>query len=526
MITNRTQRRVLPLRLFMWVAAVAAGVLLTSVAACGSTVKAAPQSGVKFASTVARASMVYVQVKWRGWVVVPRNVSVSSTEYIAKGTYGPFKAITSCSGFAASASGDIVTAGHCVDATSFYGGKGAVLTAMASEWKHANGTPLSPAQRDRQTQILLANASVEGYESGSPVDRTVTVTVPATSTGAIVQSESYPADVVDVQPFKQGDVALLRATGVVAPMLPVAQTTPATGDTVVAGGYPGDVAAQVDSTTPATFLEGTVSGTQTVNGTPFTQISSSVTAGMSGGPVLNIAGQVAGTVSWAPSGTTSANFMTDVGSIRSVLTSNGVSNRLTPAGRAFRQGLAYYFARRYHEAVQQFSRTLALEPGQAMATQYRQMAIARYPQDVNPPGNGRPWWIYLAAGVAVLILAGAAGMVLMRRRRARPAGEKPTQPVPGPAPSEPATQAAPVPTPTPPEPRVAIPEPAPSEPATQGQPVPEAARPGGPAGQETPTFCPNCGARHPKGAHYCERCGQPFPASFPVEHGGDEGIRR
>ena len=477
--------------------------------------------------------MVYVQVKWSGYIVLSGDLSVSATEYMKKGAYGPYEAVTSCSGFVASASGDIVTAGHCVDAASFYGGKGAILAVALTKWTHANGAPLTPAEQASEAQILEANASVEGLDSGSPVDRTVTVTVPEVST-----TTSHPADVVAVKPFTQGDVALLHATGVVAPVLQVAQATPVTGDSVVAAGYPGSVAEVVDSTTPASYLEGTVSGTQTVNGTPFTEISSQVSAGMSGGPILDMAGQVAGTVSWAPSGTTSANFMTDVTSIRSVLAGSGVNNTLTPADRAFRQGLAYYFASRYHEAVKQFDQTLALQPGQAVAQEYRQMAVARYPQDVNPPSSGRPWWIYLTVGLAVLILAGGAGMALMRRRRARPSGEKPAKLVPEPAPPEPTvsvaepappqptTRTVPVPDPGPSEPTVPVPEPTPSEPVLQSQPVPRAARPSGPTEQETHLFCPNCGAKHAKEAHYCDRCGQPFAAAFGPQHEGDEGIRR
>ena len=409
-----------------------------------------------------------------------------------------------------------------MDATSFYGGKGAILAVAAAKDTHANGTLLTPAEQASWVQIMDANASVEGLESGSPVDRTVTVTVPEVST-----TTSHPADVVAVEPFTQGDVALLHATGVVAPMLQVAQATPVTGDSVVAAGYPGSVAEVVDSTTPASYLEGTVSGTQTVNGTPFTEISSQVSAGMSGGPVLDMTGRVDGTVSWGPSGTTSVNFMTDVTSIRSILAGNGVNNTLTPADRAFRQGLAYYFASRYHEAVKQFDQTLALQPGQAVAQEYRQMAVARYPQDVNPPSNGRPWWIYLAVGAAVLILAGGAGIALMRRRRARPSGEKPAKLVPEPAPPEPTVSVA---EPAPPElttRTVPVPEPAPPQPVVlQSQPVPQAARPSGPTEQETHLFCPNCGAKHAKEAHYCDRCGQPFAAAFGPQYEGDEGIRR
>ncbi len=326
---------------------------------------------MKFADAVAQASMVYVQVNWKGWVILPNDLYTSSSTYMPKGTYGPYTGITSCSGFVASSTGDIVTAGHCVDGNSTFGGKSVIISAMLRDWRTASGKPLTGAQAAKRAALLAANAHIEGTESGSPVDRTVKVTVPAMS------STSHPADVVELKPFQQGDVALLRAAGVTALALPVAQTALQNGDGVVAAGYPGDVAALVDSGTPASYMEGTVSGTQTVNGTPFTEISSHTSASMSGGPVLNMTGQVVGTVSWSPSGTTAANFMTDTGSIRSILAGNGVKTTLTAADRAFRQGLAYYFARRYHEAVTQFNR----------GTSAAAWAHERHP--VPPEGRGR-----------------------------------------------------------------------------------------------------------------------------------------
>jgi serine protease Do len=486
----RKGMRAAPSRSARGLAAVAATILISAVAACGSAVAQPPQNGTKFAHTVAQASMVYLQVNWRGWIVASNDINVSATEYIPAGAYGPYDAITSCSGFLASASGDIVTAGHCVDANSFYGGKGAVLAAMMATWKHANGQPLTVAEQAQQAQILSENASVEGSQSGSPVNRTVKVTEPAVST------DTYPADVVSVQPFTQGDVALLRAPGIQGSVLTLAQATPENGDSIVASGYPGDVAAEVDSTTPGSYIDGTVSGTQTVNGTPFTQISAQVSAGMSGGPVLNMAGQVVGTVSWAPAAATEANFMTDVGSIRSVLTGSGVINTLAPADRAFRQGLACYFASRYHEAVNQFDQALALQPGLTMAKSYRQKAVADYSQDVNPPGNGMPWWVYVVIGAAVAVLASGAGAVLIRRRRVRPAGDHLTTAAAGPSP----------------------PGPMPDQGGA------EIATPNAPGGREERLFCPNCGLEHTRFAHYCEHCGQPFSGETPSEHGADAGV--
>jgi serine protease Do len=508
MSTQSWRGRASPAQLARRLAAVAVGAMLAAVAGCGSAATAPPQGGARFTDAVAQTSLAYVQVNWRGWLVLPREVSLSSTEYLPQGTYGPFTAVSSCSGFVASTSGDVVTAGHCVDAASVYGGKGAILAAWAAQATHPDGRPLTPAEQTSYADALAANASVEGSASGSPVNRAVKVTVPSLSGG------SHPANVVDVQPFTQGDEALLKVTGLAATALPVAASAPQNGDSVVAAGYPGDVAAVVDSATPPSFLAGSVSGTQTVNGTPFTQISSQVSAGMSGGPVLNMAGQVVGTVSWAPSGATGTNFMTDIGSIHSLLAGNGVSTSQTPAGRAFRQGLAYYFADRYHEAVTQFDQSLALQPGQPVAAHYRQQAVANYPKDVSPPSSGLPAWAYAAIGAAVLALAGGAGVILMRRRRARPPGE-PTAQAPPPAPATPQPPAQPEPRET----AQQVPGQAKAGAIPSAPGVPEA-RPQ-PREQRARHFCTHCGLEHTEEAHYCEKCGQPFATDVSAKRGGD-----
>lgn len=510
MDAKKGRKRAGAVRGMRWAAALAATAILAALPACSSVPSKVTGSGPRFTDVVAEASLVYVQVNWRGYLVLDRNVDLSGNEYLAKGVYGPYRAVTSCSGFLASGSGDVVTAGHCVDATSIYGGKGAILAVFMTRLTHPGGVHLSPAEQSSWAEILAANASVEGLESGSPVDRTVRVTAASGHSG------THMANVVDVQPFKEGDVALLRANGLTGLMLPLAAAAPQNGDSIIAAGYQGDVAQVVDSAKPAAFVEGTVSGTQTVNGTPFTQVSADTSAGMSGGPVLNMAGQVVGTVSWAPSGTSAAHFITDLGSVRSMLAGNGVRTTLTAGDRAFRQGMAYYFASRYHEAVQQFNRTLQAQPGQELAAKYRQQAVARYPQDVNPPSSGLPVWAYAAIGAAVLILGGAAGFFLMRRRRAGPSGGLPAAPAPGPV--------------APPEARPEMPVSggAPAEPVPAGQPGPPAPGPAVPTAQateEAPLFCPNCGTRHPPEAHYCEHCGQPFSVALPTEPGSDRGAR-
>ena len=375
-------------RMVSWVTAVAAAAVLTSVTTGGSAAAAMPPNGAHFADSVTQASIVLIQVNWRGWLVVTNDVKLSST-VLPKGRYGPYKAVTSCSGFVVSPSGDIVTAGHCVDGSSFYGGKGAILAAAAASGAYPNGTHLALAQIADWEKAVDANARVEGDQTGSPVDRAVKVSIPSGSAGTAVFTGWKAVDVVDVQPFTHGDLALLKAADLAAPVLPLAHATPIRGASIVAVGYPGSTAEVVYPTTPASFLKGTVTGTQTVNGISFSQISPQASADMSGGPVLNMAGQVVGTLSWPPSQTTSGSSMTSVGSIWSMLATNEVN---------------------------------------------------------YPPSNGLPWDFWLAIGLVALVLAVSAGIFLIKRPFRKPPAtpsEPPTGGLPPIVSDEPPTEGLP-----------------------------------------------------------------------------------
>lgn len=509
-----------PLRLLVLGAA-------TLVLVLAATIASGPNAATAQTSTasnqrvdaMAGAGLAYVQVDWRGYVILPADIPTSSTTYMPQGTYGPYDASMTCSGFVASPNGEIVTAGHCVDAQSFNGGKGAIIQAMLASWRTAAGQPLSEAEISQRADLLRANAQVEGSDSGSPVDRSVQISVPS------VAVKSQPANVVDVRPFTQGDVALVHASGVKAPLLPVAQSRPENGESVVAAGYSGKVASVVDAATSPSFKEGRVSGTQTVNGVPFTEISADVSQGMSGGPVLNMQGEVIGTVSWSPSGSSSSNFITDVSSIQSLLKGNGVNNTLTGADQAYRQGVTYYFEHQYHNAVTQFDKALAAQPNLVLAQEFRSKAIANYPNDVAPPSSGLPWWAYAVIGAAVLVVAGGATTIMVRRRRRPPPSQPgatttPTGEIGAPpegAPSEPVPKVpSPAETGAPSTPQPSEPSATPSQPPVPLIPVEE---------HQPQLLCPNCGARYHKGAHFCERCGQPLPLRVGGEHGADGKLR-
>jgi serine protease Do len=471
--------------------------------ASASAPSQAEDTGLQYVNAVADASLVHLKVKWNGWVTIPRDTFLwgTSADYwtMPEGIYGPYAVTTTCSGFVASATGDVVTAGHCVDDETYDGGKNVILSAFVTELGQSTGA--SQAEMAEGMANLRANADVEGLDAGSPPDREVRVTAPALS------RRGFPASVVDVQSFRDGDVALLSVTGLEAPVLPVAETTPDSGANVVAAGFAGGVAEIVDSESPPTFNPGTISGTETVNGTPFTSISARTSPGMSGGPVLNMDGEVVGTVSWAQTNEAdrSSDFIGAAASIQSILAGNGVDNTLGPADLAYREGLSAFYESRYHDAVAKFDEAQALQPGWRFISEVRQDAVTNYPNDVAPPeveseatneadaegGGGVPTWAYVLGGGAVLVMgaAGALGALVVRRRRHAP------------------PQTAPTP----------APETVPTAPAVTAPAVTASAVGVPPTGHG---FCSNCGAEHELSAHYCEACGQPFAAALSVEHHG------
>lgn len=500
-----------PLRRLRWLSS---GVLVAAMVAIpmgpAPAAHAASSTDLQYVNAVVDASLAHVQVTWRGWLVLDRDVTLWGSWYEAKGVYGPWTVKTTCSGYVASPEGAVVTAGHCVDAEGMAGGTGAILSQAVQ------GITSNPAHQAAAYAALAANASIEGTQSGSPPDRTVRTTVPALS------MKARPTSVQDVQPFVDGDVALLTVNGLEAPTLPLADAEPESGVAVVASGYSGAVSEVVDSDTPPSFNEGSVSGTETVNGTPFTSISSRTSPGMSGGPVVDMDGYVVGTVSWAPAGSeSSSDFMTTVGSLTSILEGNGVDNTVGEAEQAYRDGLAYYFQSRYHDAVAEFDTALALQPGWKMVTEFRQQAVASYPDDVAPPtsdeGGGVPVWVYAVGGAVVLLIVAGTGLFLVRRRRTPPAPATPTvlATPPAPEPAGPPVAAPPAPSTAAPAPVAPVAAPA-VAPAPEPEQVVTPPAPAPSAGQHV--FCPNCGSKHAPGVHYCEDCGQPlFPATVPTE---------
>lgn len=458
------------------------------------------------AAAVVRPAVVYIEQYWKAWVRVPRSSQLNFQGYLNGGQ--PFEWATRCSGFVVNPSGYVVTAGHCVD----LGEEGARGTALelAVDW----------LVRDRwifraDFGFWLDEAhlawGVEGTEKGSPPDLEVWVQR-GVAAGGLRTGEAFPARVIDYQSWSEGDAALLKIEESDLPAVLVGSADEIdTGLPVLSVGYPGSSDEVTDQSYEPTFKDGQVNSEKTREGglLPVYEISAAVSGGMSGGPTVNLEGEVVGINSFGIVGETEAfNFITPASLVTEMMGRNGAENVLGPIDEAYRAGIDAFFAEDYRAAIERFDEVLGLSPTHQQAQEFRVEAVKLAADQPSPATEEReaeggfPVWILAIVGVAVL-----AGGGFLLARRGRPVASAPAPhstapeiraavPMPGPAIDVPGNGGG----------RAAPAAPSSAGPAEEAS-APEASRV---ATASARRFCSNCGSVVAAGSRYCGNCGTQF----------------
>jgi serine protease Do len=477
----------------------------------GSAASAATGTPEERAAAVVRPSIVYVEMDWTAWVRVPPNSDLFFQGYVNGGR--PFKWGTRCSGSVVNPSGYIVTAGHCVDEGEL-GARGTALE-FAVQWLIDNNFIF---QRDFDAWLNDAHLiwGVEGRERGTPADRNVYVQR-GVAAGGLKTGEAFPARVLEYQSIEEGDVALLKIEQGDLPSIQIASDSEiAIGTDVLSVGYPGSSDQVTDATYEPTFKDGQVNSKKTREGglLPVYEMSAALSGGMSGGPTVDLDGNVVGVNSFSIFGETEAfNFITPSSLVTEMLARNGVENVLGPTDEAYRAGLNAYFSGDYQTAVERFDEVLALDPTHQQAQEFKVLAAKEAAKNPAPSetaadsGGGFPV-IPVVAGVAILVVA--AGAFLVARGRRPPIAGAPTAPVA----SAPSAPVAPVAGPAQqaavrPEPTARLdglsPQPTGNGGTAATQPVPAAVATTEQGGRH---FCSNCGNAIGDGERFCPSCGQ------------------
>lgn len=340
-----------------------------------SSAYAAPHTSID--SATIEKSVVSLTINWSGKVRYPTNNNGEDvTDAIdLKGH---------CTGFFVSKDGDIVTAGHCVDPEEVK------ISFINAAIKHLQEDGRLTGTIDKD--YIYQNWTPEGASKGSQPLVQVRVSQ-ADDVNAPVSMNDRPAQIIAVDPSNQGDVALLKLSGVTGTVpLAVAAQAPAIGTPVTSVGFPAILNTEQDVPNQrASFKSGEVSSVQTTDdGIPRIEVSSELSHGMSGGPTVDLAGNVVGVNSrgFTSTGQGAFNFITDPGRLTSYLTAHGVTAnapRATVAPSASGQA----------------------SPGPVVS-------VAPVSSDSSPSGA------MIALGV-VVVLAAIGGGLFFRNRQARPA---------------------------------------------------------------------------------------------------------
>ncbi|MFZ1161590.1 trypsin-like peptidase domain-containing protein [Mycobacterium sp.] len=474
----------------------------------GARPKATP---VQLAENLIRPAVVYIEGDLSAYVGTDKGYFTDIDQ--------PFKVTISCTGFVVNPTGYVGTAGHCADLGP-EGARADIIHQIVNQDVQKDPT----IDASKFFSDAMANWKIEGQAGGSPIDQKLRVAI---DPGPGAKPQVLPARVVEVRPVSQGDVALLKVEATDLPSSELAAGSDVqVGQQVVSIGYPASTEQITDFSLNPDNKDGTISAIKTDASVPVYETDSALSQGMSGGPTVGIDGKVLGVNSRLPAGETQAfNFIAPASGLTELLTRNGTKAELGPLDVQFRSGLTDYYAGHYTSAIATFDKILALSRNYGQAAVFKTNATKAQAQfgDVPTSSGFSALWFVLG-GVALVAVAAAVMVLLLRRRGLKPAGAaayfpgQGSQPRWNPTIHQPAelTTGADLSDPhsgsTPVQQRWSTPpdsanQPPPSAPVTGPVPSGANAAPADSATAATNRYCSNCGAPHSQNARFCPGCG-------------------
>ena len=206
---------------------VGAGPALAATPTPAPSPAAAPQQATptERAAAEVRPAIVYVTEKFSAYVADETGT------YFNNGN--PYELAVTCTGFGVNPNGYVATAGHCLDTYSPNGIKGDFIAAAAKDVVAVvPGVTLQEA-----VEFGTANWTVEGKAKGSAIDTQIAVATGSVQGGG--KPQVLPARLVDIRPFTQGDVALLKVEATDLPSVELATDADVqVGTPLLSIGYP------------------------------------------------------------------------------------------------------------------------------------------------------------------------------------------------------------------------------------------------------------------------------------------------
>jgi serine protease Do len=245
-----------------------------------------------------------------------------------------------CSGFIVNPDGYVVTAGHCVQ-DGMDGAQGAAIERVVDQLVAA-GTVSSDQHDSLINEVMVGNVRwrVEGELANSRPDHKVSVAAGGGNvklSSKMIANNAAPARLVQFLGSDQGDVALLKIdkTGLSSILLSPGDDIEV-GEELVSVGY--TASDSLDGETLALISRnGKINAQRSKgpNSRSYYETSAALTSGMSGGPTVNLDGQVVGLASCKAQ---DAKFIVPSSVIQELLSRSGAHNEFGRVDRLYRQG--------------------------------------------------------------------------------------------------------------------------------------------------------------------------------------------
>jgi len=280
-------------------------------------------------------------------------------------TVGPFDIAATGSGFFVNSDGYIITNGHVVFSVTHSNyledieTKALIIERATIEWI-TTGEP----DADRARVEFLFEFFREFAEIKDSI--LLPFIILGEADAGDIEAKGIKATLVgNPSPFIDRDLALLKIGRSNTPSLRLGDSDEARpGQEVFIFGYPGVVSnhpvLSAGTALVPTFTKGVISAKrETVFNTPVIQTDANISPGNSGGPALNLQGEVIGVANMGTledSGQFAAgfNFLVPSNLVRDYLQENGISNDPGPVDETYLRGLGFLYAKAYDSAIREF----------------------------------------------------------------------------------------------------------------------------------------------------------------------------
>lgn len=380
------------------------------------------------ASTV----LIYSQIDANIKVYIPDANWVPTNEYVLV----PVSTGAIGSGFFVTSSGYIATAGHVIFSFTHTSiDKDIYVKYVLID--SAFTVLLQAMEEEGYTFTASEQAQLQAYmnqysEVDDSLRQVYAVLGEVKPTLSNIQSKGWSARVVDVSPYIERDLALLKIEGLSnCPVITVGDSDSVmTGDDVYMFGFPGVVTFHAElgpeTTLAPSMTSGIISAKRFTDAqTPCFQTDAMITHGNSGGAGLNTNGEVIGvcsrgSVSEAGQEIAGFDFLIQSNVLKTFLTESNIVNEKGTVDEAFEKGLSYYYEKHYSAAKQQFETVVGLFEyhwrAKSLITECNS-AIARG-DDVAVGLDS--WTLIVVVGVVIAVVVVLVVVLMLRRKKGAP----------------------------------------------------------------------------------------------------------